>query len=53
MILPILSVHLDALEAGLMPAGDDNSVFVGEIAYVAQSLLIEFLLLKVLSASHA
>ena len=44
--LPVLSVHLDAVEAGLMPARDQCSVFVGEIADVAQSLLIEVIFLR-------
>ncbi len=44
--LPVLSVHLDAVEAGLMPARDQGSVFIGEIADVAQSLLIEVIFLS-------
>jgi transposase len=39
-------VHLDAVEAGLMPAWNKCSVFVGEIADVAQSLLIELIFLR-------
>lgn len=44
--LPVLSVHLNAVEASLMPARDQCSVFVGEIADIAQSLLIEVIFLR-------
>ena len=39
-------MHLNAVEASLMPARDQCSVFIGEIADVAQSLLIKVIFLR-------
>lgn len=42
--LPILSVHLNAFEACGVPAWNDHSIFLGEVANVAQFLFIELFL---------